>query len=270
MPDIADFDDDIEEHPPDPRQEEAREHLRTFFEKNKGQVFFSKQLEVRNEHRYFHWITYRAIRELEDEGLLNGEWRKLPGASSVRLLWHKSFRYYKREANRIASIVNEYANPNISASIGLHGELMVLEAFARSEFVMRGRDVRSYNGKTWNETDHNLDFIFERDGIAYGLEVKNTLGYMDKKELDIKMKLCAHIGVRPVFVVRMIPKSWMFQLYKAGGFGLIFKYQLYPFSHKELAAHVAKELGLPLGAPRAIAQGTMARFMRFHQSLLKM
>jgi hypothetical protein len=118
MPDIEGFDGDIEDRPLDPRQEEAREYLRTFFEQNKEQVFFSKQLEVRNEHRYFHWITYRAIRELEDEGLLNGEWRKLPGAGAVRLLWHRSFRYYKREASRVVSVVDEYANPNISASIG--------------------------------------------------------------------------------------------------------------------------------------------------------
>lgn len=268
MLDIFDTDEDVAERPPDPRQEEARDYLRDFFEENKEQVFFSKQLEVRNEGRYFHWITYRAIRQLEAEGLLNGEWRKLPGASSIRLLWHKNLRYHKREANRVAKVVGEYANPNIGASIGLHGEMMVLEAFARSEFVMRGRDVRSYGGKTWNNSEHNLDFIFERDGIAYGIEVKNTLTYMDKKEFDVKVKLCKHLGIRPVFVVRMIPKSWMFELYKAGGFGLIFKYQLYPYSHRELAIRVANELGLPLDSPRAIEEGTMARFLRFHKKLL--
>jgi hypothetical protein len=268
MLDIFDSDEDVAERPPDPRQEEARDYLRDFFEKNKERVFFSKQLEVRNEGRYFHWITYRAIRELEAEGLLNGEWRKLPGASSIRLLWHKTLRYYKREANRVAKVVEEYANPNIGASIGLHGEMMVLEAFARSEFVMRGRDVRSYGGKTWDNSEHNLDFIFERDGIAYGIEVKNTLGYMDKKEFDVKVKLCNHLGIRPVFVVRMMPKSWMFELYNAGGFGLIFKYQLYPYSHRELAFRVANELGLPLDSPRAIEEGTMARFLRFHKKLL--
>ncbi len=60
--------------------------------------------------------------------------------------------------------------------MGLHGEMMVLEGFARSEFVMRGRNTREFRGRLWIETENNLDFIFERDGQAYGVEVKNTLG----------------------------------------------------------------------------------------------
>ena len=56
---------------------------------------------------------------------------------------------------------------------------MVLEGFARSKFVMQGRHTRSFGGKTWERSEQNLDFIFERDGLAYGIEVKNTLGYME-------------------------------------------------------------------------------------------
>jgi hypothetical protein len=63
----------------------------------------------------------------------------------------------------------------------------------------------------------------------------------------------------------MIPKSWINELVKAGGFALILKYQLYPWSHRELAKRVANELNLPVDAPRALADGTMARFLRWHQ-----
>ena len=48
---------------------------------------------------------------------------------------------------------------------------------------MAGRNTRTYEGRTWTDTAHDLDFIFERDGAAYGVEVKNTLGYMEHKEL---------------------------------------------------------------------------------------
>ena len=179
----------------------------------------------------------------------------------------RNFRYYKREAKRVAAVVDEYANPNIGGALGLHGELMVLEAFARAEFTMRGRETRSFKDRSWSKTEHDLDFVFERDGIAYGVEVKNTLGYMNYDELLLKMELCNHLGLRPVFVVRMMPKSWMFELIQAGGFGLILKYQLYPWTHKELGRHVAKELGLPIDAPRAIQEGTMARFLKWHKGL---
>ena len=133
---------------------------------------------------------------------------------------------------------------------------------------MRGRETRSFGGRIWDRSDHDLDFIFERDGLAYGVEVKNTLGYMDYKELTVKVELCRQLGLRPVFVVRMMPKSWMYDLIEAGGFGLILKYQLYPWTHRELGRHVARELGLPIDAPRAIQDGTMVRFLRWHERLL--
>jgi hypothetical protein len=257
-----------DDHPLDAYEHDAREHLRPFFEEHKDRVFFSRQLEVQNEDRYFHWITNRAIRDLESEGLIKTEVRKLPRAGTIKLLWHRSFRYYKREASRIIALVDEYANPNISEFIGLQGEIMVLEAFARYQFVTQGREMNSFREQVWRDSDHDLDFIFERDGIAYGVEVKNTLGYMDYEEFQVKIRLCAHLNLRPLFVVRMFPRSWMYELINAGGFGLILKYQLYPWGHRDLGRRIAHELGLPVDAPRAIGSGTMTRFLRWHEAQL--
>lgn len=264
----ADPEDEVEEHSPDPREIEARADLRRLFEEDRERVVFSRQLEVQFEHKYFHWITNRAIRNLAfGEGLLRAETRSLPRAGSVTFYWHKRFRYYKREANRIAQIIDEYANPENSAAIGRYAELLVLEAFAKKEFVYKGKDVRAFNGLTWIETNHDLDYIFTRDSITYGIEVKNMLGYMDQKELRVKIRLCQHLNIRPVFVVRMIPKSWMNELYEEGGFGLIYKAQLYPWTDKARVEHIARELGLPIIAPKSIEEGTMARFLRWHQKL---
>ncbi len=44
---------------------------------------------------------------------------------------------------------------------------------------------------------------------------------------------------------------------------MIMGYQFYPWSHADLAKIVAKELGLPVDAPRALAEGTMDRFMKW-------
>jgi len=224
-----------EERPPDPREREAAGELLAFFESHRDQVFFSRQIEVQREDSYFHWITNRALRELRDAGEILGETRRLSTGSSINLLWHRRYRFYRRSAARLVSLVEEYADPNVGGVVGLHGEFMVLEGFARSEFVMRGRNTRAFGGKTWTDTDHNLDFIFEKDNQAYGLEVKNTLGYMDYDEFQTKIGLCQSLGIRPVFVARMLPRTWMNELITAGGFGLILKYQLYPWSHKVLA-----------------------------------
>lgn len=253
------------ERPPDPREREAVVALREFFGVHREQVFFSRQVEVQHEDNYFHWITNRVLRELRSEGHILGETRSLRTGGSINLLWNKGYRFYRRSAARLVKLVEEYADPNIGGVVGLHGEFMVLEGFARTEFVMRGRNTREFAGRVWTQTGHNLDFIFERDGRAYGIEVKNTLGYMDYREFQTKVSLCQFLGIRPVFAARMLPKTWMNELIAAGGFGLIMKYQLYPWSHKELAKRVADELGLPVDAPRALREGTMSRFVVWHR-----
>ena len=76
----------------------------------------------------------------------------------------------------------------------MQGEHLVLAAFARQRFVLMAEEANSYGGKEWQETKHNLDLIFERDGRAYGIEVKNTLGYLDVSEFVTKIRLARHIG----------------------------------------------------------------------------
>jgi hypothetical protein len=215
-------------------EKQASKDLHEFFEKNKESVFFLKQIEVQNEDRYFHWLTNRVLRKFVDSGLIRSEKHQLAWGGSINILFHRSYRYYKRAAMELVKLVNEYSDPNIGGVVGLHGESMVLEAFARSEFVMKGRNTRSYGGKTWEKSGDNLDFIFEKDGFGYGLEIKNTLKYINYEEFKLKVKICKHLGVQPVFVVRMLPRTWVFELKEQDGFALILQYQLYPWTHKDL------------------------------------
>src|SRR5438874_4843711 len=122
MAEFDDFNDEIEERPPDPVEVEARDLLKEFFENNREQVFFSRQLEIQNENTYFHWITNRAIRELEAEGIIFSEWRRLSTGTPIKLIWHKSYRFYKRSAKRLFDLVDEYSSPIVGASLGLHAE----------------------------------------------------------------------------------------------------------------------------------------------------
>jgi hypothetical protein len=73
------------------------------------------------------------------------------------------------------------------------------------------------------------------------------------------------MDVHPVFAARMLPRTWIYELDQCGGFALILKYQFYPWSQRELAKRVAKELSLPVDTPKALAEGTMARFLKWHQ-----
>ncbi len=83
-------------------------------------------------------------------------------------------------------------------------------------------------------------------------------------KLDALTRFSVPLLLRPLFVVRMMPQTWVFEVIASGGYGMILKYQLYPPTHRDLARRVAEELQLPVDAPRALADGTMQRFLRWH------
>lgn len=252
----------------DPKEQLLEARLKQFFSAHREHVFFSRQLEVQQENQFFHWITNRGLHRLRDEGVIRVETRLLKTGGTINVIWHSGYRYYRRSAARLVGLVEEYADPNIGGVIGLHGEMMVLEGFARNQFVMRGRNVNEFQGRKWTKTNHNLDFIFERDGSAYGVEVKNTLGYMSQEEFRIKVEICGFLGIRPLFAARMLPRTWIHDVNECGGYGMIMGYQLYPWTHKALARRVAEELDLPIDAPKALYDGTMQRFIEWHKRQL--
>lgn len=272
---MADADEDFdEEHDPadspaeDAREVEAADRLTQLLEANRTRVYFGRQLEVMLENEWFHWITNRALRSL-DGGVARIEQRVLPNGSPITLAWHRSYRYPRREATRVVDLVARYANSVVGHALGERGEHLVLEGFARNQFVMRGRATKSFGDRVWTNTSHNLDFVFERDSRAYGVEVKNTLGYLPKKELDTKIALARHLRLTPVFVCRAaLPKSWIHELNRAGGFGLVLRWQLYPQTHRELVDQLRTAFDLPVDTPRTLAEGTMKRFLDWHERQL--
>lgn len=232
---------------------------------DRRRVYYSRQIEVWLEATWFHWITNRAVRYLERADFLRGEDRHLSTGGSVRVLWHRSNRYPKRAADRVAGLVQEYSSERVAEALGSRGEDLILEGFARRGFVLRGRGTATFGGRTWTKTAHNLDFVFERDGIVYGIEVKNTLGYMTYDEVSVKLEMCDHLGIKPVFAVRAMPKSWIYEVERRGGYSFVMKYQMYPRLLQELVGRIKGELDLPVDYPRALKSGTMDRFEKWHR-----
>lgn len=214
-------------------------------------MYSSRQIEVQFEDRYFHWVTHRALKVLAEEGSIQIEQRRLSYGAPINFAWHRSNRYTRRQIREVQELVEQYSHPDFTAALGNTGELLVSDGFGRFGFVQGGRNVREFNGKRWEKTGHNLDFIFHRDGRTYGVEVKNTLPYIHDKELAAKLDLCEHLGIQPVFVVRQMPKIWIQDVARRGGFTPVLKYHLYPLSHRALAVLVKSSLGLPVDAPRA-------------------
>lgn len=118
--------------------------------------------------------------------------------------------------------------------------------YARIGFRIRQSKVIEVDGHRWTETNHDLDRLVERDGIRYGVEVKNQLGYIDQTEFEIKLAMSNFFGVRPMFVARMMPKNYIGDVIRAGGFVLLFKNQHYPLMSDPLAQRVRERLQLPV------------------------
>ena len=210
MADNYDWLEPVDEREPleDAYVEQAKPELLAFLNSHRERVFYLKQLQVLFEKPYFHWITAKALYQLEADHEIQSVIAESPRGTRVRLFFAKGHRYWKRQARRLLELVDEMSEPQLAMACGEHADVLFFSALTARQFMALDQDTRTYNGKTWEETEHNLDFIIERDGIAYGCEVKNKWDYIDRDELLLKIDLCAYLGLRPLFIVRASPKSY--------------------------------------------------------------
>ena len=257
---------DEPERPRDPVVDQAKDALRLFFRENSTGVFYQQQLAVLFENVFFHWITVSGLHELTEEGrLIREEVPMRSGVYPLRVYRVPTHRNWRRQAYRLVERVSAYSSNDFARAVGRQGELMFDAALPRFGFVPRARDVREWQDRRWQETEHDLDRVFEADGRFYGVEIKNTLKYIPKTELLVKIEMCRALGLVPLFIMRFAPKVYNFEVIRAGGFSLVFKDQLYPFGNEKLAERVREELRLPVHCPASVPDGHMLRFVGWHK-----
>jgi hypothetical protein len=256
-------------HATDPKLPAAKEYLKKrFFSPGTRRVYYQRQLQVLAERDYFHWITAAAVKVLVGEGAVRSSVEPL-GGSVVRLLWPNGYRFRARETKSLLSLLAEISDPSFATGVGRHGETLFDAAVPRIGMRPIARDVRSHRGKEWTRTGHNLDRIYELDGVEYGVEIKNQLQYIGVEEFNVKLEMCETLGLRPLFIMRALPKSYAWDVIRRGGYALVFGYQMYPHGFEGLAREVKRVLELPVDCPRAIYDNTLQRFLDWHQKTLK-
>lgn len=261
------YDAEREEWPRDVKVDEAKEVLLGWFEEQSGRVFYGRQVAVLLEKRFYHWITTKAVNELVAERKIRSATLPLEvegAGEEIRFYWSPKLRYWLRQAQRIRGLIQQFSEPELTRAFGLHAEMLFDAALARAGFVPAAQDVRAYGEREWTKTGHDLDRVYERDGVTYGAEIKNALSYIELEELEVKLEMCKALGLKPLFILRMSPKSYVEAVRGAGGFTLLFGWQLYPYGHEGLARRVREELGLPVDSPRAIWESTTKRFLDWH------
>jgi hypothetical protein len=250
----------------DPAFLSCKADLRKFF-KRKRTPYYLTQLEVLFEKRYFHWITYRAIKSLVSDGYLDDRVFPTKYGSSVIFVFRPPSddqnrqRVLSAHINSKLKLIESFSEPQFTAIIGRHLQYLFKSELRANQFTIICQDCNEFQGKKWTETGHDLDFIAtHHEGFSIGVECKNTLPYIPKDELDLKIRMCAYLGIKPVFILRWAPKSYIYEVYTQGGFCLLLEFQLYPLAYNDRADKIIQSLNLPIMVAPEIRSDAQIRF----------
>ncbi|MFH1368058.1 MAG: hypothetical protein ABII64_02900 [Elusimicrobiota bacterium] len=269
-----DYYDDIEKPiREDAYQVQALELIKEIINKNKNDVFYTKQLQILIEDRIFHWVTARAIEDLLEKGgkYLSSRDKK----SDAHVIWHRSNRYYKRKSKALARLIEKHSDISVSEGCGYEANNLFYIALTEKGFKYIGKNVNIFKRKKWIKTKHDLDYILEKDGVFYGIEIKNSFDYIDNKEMEIKLEMCEYLGLKPLFIMRNAPKTYNRMINNYGGYAMIFVSKIFPLSLKTLAKEINSSLFKKYSkekycdAPRSIPEGMVDRFVNWHEKHVK-
>lgn len=208
---------------------------------NSDSPYHRKQIEVIFENKYDHWDINNAVDKLVEDDFL-----RLIETKVANFVVRSDMRYYKREVKRRCNIIARYANSTITRANGKWCEKLVEYMFRLNGFEILETDENKFQGKKWTKTRENLDFIIGKDYIAYGVEVKNTLPYMERDEFSNKIEMCKHLGLVPLWILRNAPEVQFNTMKANSGFILAFKSQIYPYGQEPLTKEIWQRMRLPV------------------------
>lgn len=265
-----DYEEEYEEYPRDAAIDAAKVKISEFFNNHRTTVFYITQLQVTFEREFFHWITGKAIAELVQQEKLKDAYAFLTEnrKSRVRFVFHPNCRSTTRQISRKTKLIRRFSAEPVGRSSGKYAEMLFSRDLSMNGCKFIAKDATEYNGRKWEKSDHNLDYIFELDSRPYGCEIKNRFEYISRKEMETKSELCRFLGLTPLFIVRESPKNYINQIHKDyDGFTLIFRTRIYSPGYEELVREIRDEFhGLPVDCPFDIPGSIVNRFLKWHRN----
>lgn len=139
------------------------------------------------------------------------------------------------------------------AAAGAHAEDLFDEVFNTLGFKIHGRDVSEYNGRRIagevGKEPGNLDFVVERDGVTYGVDVKNWIRYEadTREEVRRKVRFALELKTQPFIITRYLDQDAIYTDINGKG-GIVYRYVrlLVPAIFEFLAARARDLLGYPV------------------------
>ncbi len=253
------MDEDFHEPIPARLTDEEYEDIRAFFENSEhwayqygspsesttDSPYYRRQVQVILEGRYFHWVTNYALTRLVDEGFLKEDLNTIGGVT-IKFIHKRKVRNVKREIRRRVGLWELISNETMSKATGDHAELLTENMLLGCQFTIVQKHTNEFRGRIWTTTAHNLDFIVEKEGESYGIEVKNTFPYMPREEFAIKVEMCQYLGIHPLFILRAAPYPQFEQMKGVGGRVVMFKTKVFPFGQQTLVSEIWRHMRLPV------------------------
>lgn len=257
-----DFDFDIyyDEEPPheflpdltkqEPYIQQAEDSLEEFFRRRKTPFHF-RQLQVLFETQFFHITTAQTIYRLKDRGILRTQ-RFNAGANAVTFLFPSYLLNSQNTKKTLTTHMKSKAktislqdSPDIAKDLADHFESLVKYELRSNNLTIISTHSNVYKNRKWKKSKANLDFIAEHpDGRTFGVQAKNELKPIEKKELEEQLEICSHLRIKPIFVVRYMPFSFTHLIKQQQGFLLVIGNQLWPLGHRKLCENIKSKMSV--------------------------
>lgn len=208
----------------------------------------------------FPWVTGYAIQHLLNDNVLKNYGyvgrRRIKGGVTNK--YYCTFGTPYSEVKDIIQLKRRVsADFNMvltgTASAGFHAEDVFLEAFEKIGFNCVDRNVSEFNGKTASGIKGkklpDIDFLLERNGFHFGVDIKNWIRYEYETPLLVrkKLKVCEELDLIPFIVARYIDRSLTNEIIY-GLHGIVYEYKslILQSSFNSLAENANNLLGYPV------------------------
>lgn len=228
-------------------------------------VGFDREIRYRLERDFFHDVTGYIVRRLDEKGQIR---RTGLRGRRVPVVF---YRLPETDYNEIIGLMNKkvrlsnFLSYN-SSKAGYFAQFLWDLAFQDLGFEILGREIRRFRGKRAT-VGGDIDFIAQKDGLTYGVEVKNSLSYPD--DLSRKLRIAVELDVIPFFIVRWISKSQFHMVRKYGGLVKIYETSIYPSEYAKIIEECRGVLGYSLIALDRITERPKRHLRKIHTIALE-
>jgi len=235
---------------------------------SKDSVFYKKQIQVIFEEQYPHDVTGKAVNELIEDKFLKAETRAFGKNMHAIFVYRHNVRYKAMAIKIRTKILERFSDDEVNDGVGKYAEILFGHMFERNQFKIIGRHTNTFRGKTWSKSNKNLDFIIEKDGISYGVEIKNTFDYMPQDEFEEKLDMCQFLRLLPLFPLRCPSDQQYALMENVDGLALKFKTRIFPPGFQGLVTDIWNNFRLPVYIWEKIRPPVEAVFLNYHHRRL--